>query len=124
MKLSLNNRSFPISVDDGLRQFLPFNHKSHLWSRNLSQILLERYTQFSRTRTSLKKGRSWKIIVIQLSISSFQQNKSFPCLPRIGRNGNQFNKSFSTVILETINTIRVVSGDNGNTTSTLRGIDA
>ena len=72
----------------------------------------------------MKKGRSWKIIVIQLSISSFQQNKSFPCLPRIGRNGNQFNKSLSTVILEKIKTIRFVSGDNGSTPSTLRGIDA
>ena len=45
-------------------------------------------------------------------------------LPRIGRNGNQFNKLLSTVILEKINTIKVVSGDNGSTPSTLRCIDA
>ena len=69
----------------------------------------------------MKKGRSWKIIVIQLSISSFQQNKSFPCLPRIGRNGNQFNKSLSTVILEKINTIKVVSGDNGSFSLNFKG---
>ena len=40
----------------------------------------------------------------------------------IVRNSNQFNGSLSTVILENINTISVLSGDNESTPSTKRAL--
>ena len=104
----------------------------------LSQIQHERYTQFSRTRTSLKKVglekllfplvtfkrgnlsvKPYKLYFVQLCLELSEHN-----LPMIVRNSNQFNGSLSTVILENINTISVVSGDNESTPSTKRGIDA
>ena len=60
MKLSLYNLSFRIPVYERSAPFSPLKHKSNHWSRKQSQILSERCTQFSRTRTSSNKSRTFK----------------------------------------------------------------
>ena len=57
MKPSLNNLSFRI----------PVYERSAPFCRKQSQILSERCTQFSRTRTSSNKGRTKKVVDIRLS---------------------------------------------------------
>ena len=71
---------------------------------------------FKRGNLSVKP---YKLYFVQLCLELSEHN-----LPMIVRNSNQFNGSLSTVILENINTISVVSGDNESTPSTKRGIDA
>ena len=114
-------------------------HESY-WGYRCECMLSYLIHKFSRTRTYSNKGRPKKIIVIQLSITSFQKKHKFPSLtfktgnftlkswgiflcncvwkiskhelPRIRQNGNQFNGSLLTIIPEKINIISVVSDDS------------
>ena len=66
---SLNNLSSPIPVDERLRHF------HHLTTNPITEV--ETYHKFCQNAT---RNSHELEIVIQLSILSFQQNKSFPCL--------------------------------------------
>ena len=134
MKLSLYNLSFRIPVYERSAPFSPLKHKSHYWSRKQSQILSERCTQFSRTRTSSNKGRTKKVVDIRLSFPHLRLTvetlrwilkyictiltafRKFLDMTNQGFrwNSNQFNGSLLRVIVEKNNTVNVAS-ENGST---------